>query len=166
MKKMFMYAVLALIVVIGTYQIVMAGPRGGCGNGENPPTGIHQVISFVKELKLTDDQVIKITALIQTHETSSTILEEKSQTNKNKLELLQWSKDFTTEKAEAIQKEMQDSMTQMQLLEQKLMVDIKSLLTTEQLELFNKLNPSRRQGPGLGNRPGDGNGPGQGRKQG
>ena len=163
MKKMFLYAALALIVVVGSYQFVMARPGHGGGNGGNPPMERRQPISFVTELKLTEDQVSKISTLIQNQQTACTALEDKMQTSRNSLELLQWSKDFTAEKAEAIEKTMQESMSQHQLLQQKLMVDIKSLLTTEQLALFNKLNPGRGRGPKDGNGPGQGDDPGKGR---
>ena len=156
MKKWFMYTALALILVLGSYQLVMARPGQGAGKGGNPPCENRQPISFVQELKLTDDQVSKITVLIQNTNTASDVLEDKMQTSRNNLQVLQWSKDFSTEKADAIIKVMQDSMAQRQLLEQKLMVDIKSLLTTEQLQLFNKLHNGKGEGPGQGQEPGQG----------
>jgi Spy/CpxP family protein refolding chaperone len=124
-------------------------------------------ISFVAELKLTDDQVSKIGVLVSNNNTATEALEDKMHASRNQLETLQWSKDFTKEKADALIKTMQDSMANRQLLEQKLMVDIKSLLTTEQLAIFNKLHqgPREGRGPGEGREPGEGEGPGRGRGQ-
>jgi Spy/CpxP family protein refolding chaperone len=156
MKKWFMYTALALILVLGSYQLVMARPGQGAGKGGNPPNENRQPISFVQELKLTDDQVSKIEAFIQKTNQESAVLEDNMQTSRNNLQVLQWSKDFSTEKADAIIKVMQDSMAKRQLLEQKLMVDIKSLLTTEQLALFNKLHAGKGEGPGEGQEPGQG----------
>jgi Spy/CpxP family protein refolding chaperone len=158
MKKMFVYTALALIVVLGSYQLVMARPGQGGGNGGNPPAGKFQPISFVQELKLTDDQVSKIGVLVSNNNTATAALEDKIQASRNELQMLQWSKDFTKEKVDAITKSMKDSMSSRQLLEQKLMVDIKGLLTTEQLTLFNKLHAGKGKGPGEGQKPGKGRG--------
>jgi Spy/CpxP family protein refolding chaperone len=134
----------------------MARPGQGGGNPGNSPAGKFQPISYVQELKLTDDQVSKIAVLIKNNQTASAVLEDKMQINRDSLQTLQWSKDFMQEKVDAITKEMKDTMAQRQLLEQKLMVDIKSLLTTEQLQLFNKLHNGRGEGPGQGQEPGQG----------
>lgn len=158
MKKMFVYTALALIVVLGSYQLVMAKPGQGGGKPGNPPAAKFQSIGYVQELKLTDDQVNKIGVLIANNNTATAILEDKNQASKNELQTLQWSKDFTKEKVDAIAKTMKDSMTNRQLLEQKLMVDIKNLLTTEQLVLFNKLHQGKGEGPGKGREPGKGRG--------
>lgn len=158
MKKWFMYTTLALILVLGSYQLVMARPGQGAGKGGTPPNENRQPISFVQELKLTDDQVSKIGVLIQKTNQESAVLEDNMQSSRNNMQVLQWSKDFTTEKAEAMIKTMQDSMSSRQLLEQKLMVDIKGLLTTEQLALFNKLHQGKGEGPREGRKPGKGRG--------
>lgn len=151
-----MYTALALILVLGSYQLVMARPGQGGGKGGNPPNENRQPISFVQELKLTDDQVSKIGVLVSNNNTATAVLEDKMQASRNELQMLQWSKDFTTEKADAMIKTMQDSMAKHQLLEEKLMVDIKGLLTTEQLDLFNKLHRGKGDGPGQGREPGQG----------
>ena len=157
---MFVYTALALIVVLGSYQLVMARPGQGAGNGGNPSANRLQPIGYVQELALSDDQLNKITVLIQNNNTACAVLEDKMQSTKNSLQALQWSKEFTQEKATIMTKAMQDSMTQMQLLKQKLMVDIKGLLTTEQLSIFNKLHKGAGKGPGEGKEPGKGRGKG------
>jgi len=155
MKKLYTYTALALIVILGSYQLVMARP--GKGNGDGPPPDEKRMpISFVQELKLTDDQVSKITALIQTKNTNCAVLEDKMQENKKKMELLQWSKDFSQEKVDAIIKEIKDTMTQLMLNHEKLNVDIKAQLTLEQVQIFNKLQMGKGKGPGNGRGPGRG----------
>jgi Spy/CpxP family protein refolding chaperone len=156
MKKIFVYTALALIVTLGSYQLVMARPGQGKENPGNSPAAIFQPISYVQELKLTDDQVNKIGVLISNNNTAAAVLEDKMQANRDSLQILQWSKDFTQAKVDVITKEMQDTMAQVQLLKEKLMVDIKSLLTTEQLGLFNKLHAGNGKGPGQGQNPGQG----------
>jgi Spy/CpxP family protein refolding chaperone len=149
MKKLYTYTALALIVILGSYQMVMARPgqeKGGDkpGNNNRPP------ISFVQALQLTDDQVGLITVLIKNNNTACTILEDKMQANKDSMQLLEWSKDFSPEKVEALMKDTRDTMTKLQLNHEKLMVDIKLLLTTEQLQKFNQIMEGPKEGPGQG----------------
>ena len=157
MKKLYTFTALALIVILGSYQLVMARP--GKGNGDAPPPDEKRMpISFVQELKLTEVQISKITPLIQANNVTCTLLEDKMQANKKQMELLQWSIDFSQEKVDAIIKEMKDTMTQLMLNHEKLNVDIKAQLTLEQVQIFNKLQMGKGRGPG----PGNGRGPGRG----
>ena len=141
---MFVYTALALIIILGTYQLVMAKP--GKGKGNTPQPNRNMPISYVQELKLTDDQVTKITGIIQNNNTACAVLEDKIQLNRDKLQVLQWSKNFSKENVDAIAKEMKDTMTQIRLNNEKLIVDIKAQLTLEQVQVFNRIQMRRMKG--------------------
>lgn len=147
MNKLYRYTALALIVLLGSYQLVMARP--GQGGGNKPGNGTDRgPIPFVQALQLTDEQVAKIGALIQESQTKCAVLQDKIQTNTNLMQAIQWSKDFSPEKVEAMMKEMRDTMNQLQLNHQKLDVDIKFLLTPEQLQKYNEIMSGPKEGKG------------------
>lgn len=150
MKKIFTYTALALIVILGSYQLVMARPGQGRNNPPGNPGQERGPISFVQALGLSDDQVAKIGALIQNNNTVCQPLQDKIQAAKNNLAALEWSKDFSPEKVEALMKEMRDTMTTLQLNHEKLNVDIKLQLTTEQLQKYNQILSGPKEGPGQG----------------
>jgi Spy/CpxP family protein refolding chaperone len=147
MNKLYRYTALALIVLLGSYQLVMARP--GQGGGNQPGKGNDRgPVPFVQALQLTDEQVAKIGALIQESQTKCAVLQDKIQSNTNLMQAIQWSKDFSPEKVEAIMKEMRDTMNQLQLNHQKLDVDIKFLLTPEQLQKYNEIMSGPKEGQG------------------
>lgn len=148
MKKLYVYTALALIAILGSYQLVMAGPGMG---GDHPGQGNHPApVPFVQALQLSDEQVAKIGTLIQASQTVVAPLQDKIQSNTNQMQALQWSKDFSPEKMEAIMKDTRDTMNLLQLNHQKLEVEIKMLLTPEQLQKYNDIMSGPKEGPGQG----------------
>ena len=147
MKKFYWYTVFALLVVFGTYQIVVAGP--GQGRRNNSPGNQNQPpVNYVEALQLTDEQVSKIGVLFQNSHITLTGLEDKMQTANHQLQEIQWSKEFTPEKVEGVMKEIKDSMALLQLNHEKLMVDIRFLLTPEQLQRFYEIQSRLNEQPG------------------
>jgi len=75
---------LTLLIAFGTTQMIFA--KGGMGNrngGSGNRSGINnQPVSFVDKLKLNDDQIAKINALIKNDNTSSKTLQDKIRTNR------------------------------------------------------------------------------------
>lgn len=152
MKKLYLYTALALIIVLGSYQLVMARPRQGRGgnpqgNNNRPP------ISYVQALQLTDEQVSKIGALIQANTTLCAPLEDKIQENTHKMQALEWSKDFSQANVEKIMKDMRDTMALLQLNHEKLNLDIRFLLTPDQLQKYMEIQRRQNEGPGQGQQP-------------
>ena len=152
MKKLYGYTTLALIIILGSYQLVMARP--GQGGGERGPQGNNPgPVPFVQALQLTDDQVNKIGILVQNSQLVCAPLQDKIQANTNQMQALQWSKDFSPEKVEAIMKDTRDTMNLLQLNHQKLDVEIKMLFTPEQLQKYNEIMSGPKEGPGQGKQP-------------
>jgi len=147
MKKIYRYTVFALIMLLGAYQIAIAGP--GQGRGNNQPGNQNQPpVNYVEALQLTDEQVSKIGILFQNSHNTLTGLEDKMHTANHQLQEIQWSKEFTPEKVEGIMKEIRDSMALLQLNHEKLMVDIRFLLTPEQLQRFYEIQSRLNEQPG------------------
>lgn len=159
MKKVIVYALLALMVIIGSYQLVSAKPGNGggngAGNGSCTPGSNRQPISYVEKLKLTEEQVSKIGILIKNDNTASLALHQKIQTNNNLLREMEWSKSFNQENADKLIKEIQDARTTMQTNHQNLFADIRALLTADQQKIYDELG-----GGCTGSGSCDGRGPG------
>jgi len=151
MKKLYMYTALALIVILGSYQLVLARP--GQGNGPNQPGNGRGPISYVQALELTDDQITKIGALIQANTILCAPLEDKIQENTHKMQALEWSKDFSPENVQNLMKDMRDTTMKLQLNHEKLNLDIRFLLTPDQLQKFMEIQRGPKEGPGQGQQP-------------
>jgi len=153
MKKLLIYATLAMVLVVGSYQLVSAKPGNGSGKGSGRGCTTSQPVSYVEKLKLSDDQVSKISVLIQKDNASSKLLHEKMQTTMNALREMEWSKNFLQANADQLIKDIADSRTSMQANHQKLYADIKATLSADQQKLFDELGFT---GCGNGNCSGDG----------
>jgi Spy/CpxP family protein refolding chaperone len=134
MKKMISSTTLVLLVFLSVSTMTFA--RGGRGNGKGCQNNNNQPISYVEKLKLTDEQVSKITVLIQKDNGETKILQDKIRTNFTTLREMEWSKSFDQTIADKLRKEMSEAQGTMQTNHQKLNVDIRSLLTTDQQNLF------------------------------
>lgn len=159
MKKLIIYTTLAMVLVVGSYQLVSAKPGNGSGNPSGRGCSTSQPVSYVEKLKLTDDQISKISLLIQKDNATSKLLHEKMQTLMNTLREMEWSKNFLQANADQLVKDIADARTTMQTNHQKLYAEIKALLTADQQKLFDELGFS---GCTTGNCPGDGTGSGSG----
>jgi Spy/CpxP family protein refolding chaperone len=164
MKRMIAYTTLALVLIAGSYQLVFAKPSTGKGNGNCTQ---NQAINYVEKLKLTDDQISKISVLIQKDNTTNKTLHEKIQTAMTSLREMEWSKNFKQATVDQLIKDRDDARTAMQTNHQKLITDIKALLTADQQKLFEDLGfgcIGGGCGGGNGSGCGNGNRKGCGRK--
>lgn len=134
MKKIITSTTLVLLVFFSVSTMTFA--RGGKGKGKGCQNNNNQPISYVDKLKLSDEQVSKITVLIQKDNTSTKTLHDKIRTNFTALREMEWSKSFNQTNADKIRKEMSEAQATMQTNHQKLSVDIRSLLTIDQQNLF------------------------------
>jgi len=134
MKKLIVYTTLALLLIVGSYQLVFAKP--GRGNDQERGYILSQAIGYVEKLKLTEEQVSKISVLIQKDNTTSKMLFEKMQASRSVLRELEWSKSFVQANVDKLIKEITDTRTTMQANRQKLYTDINTLLTVDQQKLF------------------------------
>lgn len=134
MKKIISCSVFVAILFLSFSTMTFA--RGGKGNGRGCQNNTNQLISYVVTLKLTDDQVSKINVLIQKDNTVSKTFHDKIQTNFTALREMEWSKNFDKTKADKLLKEMSNAQASMKANHQKLNLDIRSLLTVDQQNLF------------------------------
>jgi Spy/CpxP family protein refolding chaperone len=159
MKKLIVYATLAMVLIVGSYQLVFAKQGNGSSSGTSRGCTSSQTVGYVEKLKLTDDQIGKINTLIQKDNTSSKFLHEKMQASMNSLREMEWSKNFVLANAEKLIKDRDDARATLQTNQQKLYEDIKALLTADQQKLFGELGFS---GCGNGSCSGDGSCDGSG----
>ena len=130
-----------------------AGPGWGMGPGPGPMGGDYSRLSSY--LGLTQEQEAQIRALREKHQSEMAPLGQQLFTKRQELRLL-WSDPATDpEKIMAKQKEISEIHSQMQELFVKHWLDVRSLLTPEQIR---KLSVMRGPGPmgGLGKRWGCG----------
>lgn len=161
MKKFALYVSIALALVLTASQLVFAGPGNpGQGNGDRQyPGGVNSAINWVAELKLTDDQIAKISTLLTKNETDTAALHLTLQKTMTELRNLGWTKHYSEAKVTALQDTLQKTHEAIQTSHQTMVEAIYALLTEAQKKIYDEKG-------GCNGTPGTGRGPGNGGRKG
>jgi Spy/CpxP family protein refolding chaperone len=124
MKKWIMFASLALAVVIGTASLTYA--KGG------PGTSNRKTVGWATVLELTDAQIAKIQTTLKSSNQEATAKMQAMQQTMGSLRELEWSKDYSDEKAQALIDQMQKTREEMQAVRQSSQDSIYNELTDAQ----------------------------------
>jgi Spy/CpxP family protein refolding chaperone len=148
MKKWTMIASIALVLLLGAASLTYA--RGGMGEFKRNSTG------WVETLELNDTQISKIQSAIKDGNLDSASKMQAFHQKMGELRLLEWSKEYTEEKALALMEEMRVIREELQVSRKAGQEKIYNELTEEQRAKYNE-NCGQR-GDGEGNPPRDGSG--------
>ena len=142
MKKTSLFA--ALILILASAPLVMAGPRSFKGGMDQGPCGKGPALA---QLNLTAEQSEKVRALRESHHREVAPIRNQLFSKRAELRLLWMQTDPDPAKIKAMQKEVLDLMGQLHEMKTDYRLGFRKILTPEQLSKFLAQGLGRDQGP-------------------